>query len=205
VSQCGNGARCLAYFLILKKLTKKRNIYVSTKNKIIVLHILKNNNVCVDMGIPKFNPKEVPYMSSNEKKHYSLSVLGKIVKYYIVSIGNPHCVIFVKNIKRYPVKKVGFFLSTHHLFPEGVNVGFVQIISEERIFLRVYERGVGETRSCGSGACAAVSVGIKQNILCNNVQVDLLGGTLQISWKGNSENLYMTGSATYVYDGYFYL
>ncbi|QCI23541.1 diaminopimelate epimerase [Buchnera aphidicola] len=205
VSQCGNGARCLALFITLKKLTKKKVINVSTKNRIIILYILKNRDICVDMGIPVFEPKYIPYSSLNMQKYYSALILGKIIKYYVVSIGNPHCIIIEKNIKRYPVKKIGFILSNHILFPEGTNVGFMELISETHISLRVYERGVGETRSCGSGACAAVAIGIKEKMLLNEVKVSLLGGDLKIKWNGNLEKLYMTGSARHVYDGYFYL
>ncbi|XBC38462.1 MAG: diaminopimelate epimerase [Buchnera aphidicola (Floraphis choui)] len=205
VSQCGNGARCLALFLILKGITKKKIINISTVNRIIILYVLKNKDICVDMGVPNFNPKYVPYLSCDTKKYYSTLVLGKIINYYVVSMGNPHCVIIEKDIKNYPVREVGSILSTHKLFPEGVNVSFMEIISKKHIALRVYERGVGETRSCGSGACASVAVGIKQNMLLNEVQVDLLGGKLQINWNGNLEKLYMIGSATHIYDGCFYL
>ncbi|XBC44651.1 MAG: diaminopimelate epimerase [Buchnera aphidicola (Schlechtendalia peitan)] len=205
VSQCGNGARCLALFLMMKQLTSKKVIYISTKNRIIILHILNNKHICVDMGVPSFEPKHIPYTICNMQEHYSTLILGETIKYYIVSVGNPHCIVIKKNIQNYPVEKVGSILSTYTLFPEGVNVSFMEIISKTHIFLRVYERGVGETRSCGSAACAAVAVGVKQNILSNNVTVNLLGGTLKINWKGNSEKLYMTGSATYVYDGHFFL
>ncbi|XBC42565.1 MAG: diaminopimelate epimerase [Buchnera aphidicola (Meitanaphis elongallis)] len=205
VSQCGNGARCLALFLMLKKLTKKKVICISTRNRTIVLHILSDKEVCVNMGVPCFDPQYVPYLDYSIQRYYSMLISGKVIKYHIVSMGNPHCIVIENNIKCYPVKEIGSILSIHKLFPEGVNVGFMEIISTTRIFLRVYERGVGETRSCGSGACAAVAVGIKENILSNEVQVDLLGGQLTVHWNGNAENLYMIGSATHIYDGYFYV
>ncbi|XBC43597.1 MAG: diaminopimelate epimerase [Buchnera aphidicola (Meitanaphis flavogallis)] len=205
VSQCGNGARCLALFLILNKIVKKKIIYISTNTRIIILHILKNQQVCVDMGIPLFKPQYIPYLGFNIKNYFSTLILGKVIKYYIASMGNPHCIIIVKDIKNYPVKEIGSILSVHKLFPKGVNVGFMEIVSTKQILLRVYERGVGETRSCGSGACAAVAVGIKEKMLSNKVQVDLLGGQLRICWNGSLEHLYMIGSATHVYDGYFFL
>ncbi|XBC40751.1 MAG: diaminopimelate epimerase [Buchnera aphidicola (Nurudea yanoniella)] len=205
VFQCGNGARCLAVFLSLNNYTKKKVIYVSTKNRIIVLNLLQDGNICVDMGVPNFNPKYIPYLNTISKEYYSIFILKKLIKYSVVSMGNPHCVIITNNVKQYPVKKIGSILSTHKLFPNGVNVIFMEIISEKYIVLRVYERGVGETRSCGSGACAAVAIGIKNNMLSNKVTVELLGGKLTINWNGNLNKLYMIGSATHVYNGYFYI
>lgn len=205
VSQCGNGARCLALFLILNKIVKKKIICVSTNTRIIILRILKNQQVCVDMGVPLFQPQHIPYLGFSIENYFSTSILGKTIKYYIASMGNPHCIIIVKDIKNYPVKEIGSMMSIHKLFPKGVNVGFMEIVSTTQILLRVYERGVGETRSCGSGACAAVAVGIKEKILSSKVQVDLLGGKLKICWNGRLEHLYMIGSATHVYDGCFCL
>ncbi|AAO27235.1 diaminopimelate epimerase [Buchnera aphidicola str. Bp (Baizongia pistaciae)] len=205
VSQCGNGARCFALFVLLKKLTKKRTLYVSTNTTTLILNVLNNGNVCVDMGVPCFKLKNIFGENIIENSLHSIKFVNKIINYDLVSIGNPHCIIYVNNLKKYPVKKIGFYLSTHKIFPEGINVNFVEVLSKNEIALRVYERGVGETLACGSGACASVALGIQQGLLFNEVQVNLLNGILKINWKGGSEKLYMTGPAVHVYDGYFYL
>ena len=122
-----------------------------------------------------------------------------------VSMGNPHCVLQVDDVETALVETIGPVLESHERFPERVNVGFMQVINRNQIKLRVYERGAGETQACGSGACAAVAVGIQQGLLDENVQVDLPGGRLQIRWKGPDNPLFMTGPATHVYDGFIHL
>lgn len=202
VEQCGNGARCLAYYLFLKKKINKKIICVSTKNRYLFLEHVKKNFFKVDMGKPVFLPQSVPFLKKKIKCHYSIFIDQNEYIISVVSLGNPHCVVQVKNINDVPVDVIGLKLSQHFLFPQGVNVGFMQILSKKKILLRVYERHVGETQSCGSGACAAVAIGIKNKILSNNVTVKLLHGQLKISWDNRLEHsLYMTGEATHVYDG----
>lgn len=204
VEQCGNGARCLAKFVFQKKLTKKKKIVVSTKNRIMILEIKNNNQILVNVGIPNFNPKDIPFLSPIEKKIYSLKICSKEINFGVVSIGNPHCIIIVDNIFTTEVKKIGSILENHNLFPNRVNVGFMQIINKNNISLRVFERGVGETKSCGSGACAAVIIGIKQNKLSNIVHVKLPGGKIIIKFNPKENCIYMLGSANHIYDGYIY-
>ena len=204
VSQCGNGARCFAYFVKLKGLTKKNNIYVSTKHGTIILDILSKNMVRVNMGHPNFKAKHIPFYSNKAKKinnHYIININGTTITFGVLSIGNPHCIIQVKNIKNTQVELFGSILENHEFFPERINIGFMEIVNSNYIRLRVYERGVGETQSCGSGACAAVVYGIKQGFLSSNVDVELIGGILNIFWKGIGYPIYMIGPAIHVYDG----
>ncbi|CAL4324926.1 Diaminopimelate epimerase [Buchnera aphidicola (Chaitophorus sp. 3695)] len=204
VEQCGNGARCLAKFVFQKKFIKKDRIIVSTKNRIMTLKIKKKNKVLVNLGTPNFNPKNIPFLSSIEKNIYSLKINSTKVYFGVVSVGNPHCVIIVNDILTAKVKEIGSILESHKFFPNKVNVGFMQILNRNNISLRVFERGVGETQSCGSGACAAVMIGIKQNKLSNIVHVILKGGSITVKFNPKKNCIYMLGSADHVYDGYIY-
>lgn len=205
VEQCGNGARCVGFFVFLKHLTNKKNIILSTSTKHISINFISSKNIQVNMNEPSFELKNILISQKTISDNCSIKLLNKNLLCNIVSIGNPHCIIQVESIVHAPVKKIGQILENHPIFTKGINVGFMKIINKNHIQLRVYERDVGETQSCGSGACAAVAVGISKNILNNNVQVDLLGGKLKISWKGFNHPLYMTGSANYVYDGHIYI
>ncbi|WP_211080564.1 diaminopimelate epimerase [Enterobacteriaceae endosymbiont of Plateumaris pusilla] len=201
VNQCGNGARCFAIYVKLKKLTLKKNIFISTNTNILHLKILKNNKVCVNMGTPLFNPESLPFLGKLKKDSYSLFFNNKLIIFDIVSLGNPHCVIQVNNISDIPIKLIGSFIQNHKLFPNKVNVGFMEFINSNNIKLRVFERGVGETNACGTGACAAVAIGIKKKLLSDKVKVDLIGGSLDIKWKGKNSHIFMKGDAHYIYDG----
>ncbi|VFP88817.1 Diaminopimelate epimerase [Buchnera aphidicola (Cinara piceae)] len=203
VEQCGNGARCIAYYLFIKKKISKKKICVSTKNRYLFLEHVIKNIFKVDMGEPLFLPNKIPFLQENVQYYYNIFVDKKKYSISVVSLGNPHCVLQVEDINSFPVDKIGLKLSKHISFPEGVNVGFMQIISKKKILLRVYERHVGETQACGSGACAAVAVGIRNKILFNYVTVKLLQGKLKIFWDGIlGHTLYMSGEASHVYDGF---
>ncbi|AKC60137.1 diaminopimelate epimerase [Blochmannia endosymbiont of Polyrhachis (Hedomyrma) turneri] len=208
VYQCANGVRCLAQFVHRKKLTNKSSICVATKTRRMMLFIL-DNEICVDMGEPEFDSKKVPLSSclSNDSLNDSFFVFiaGREITFWTVSMGNPHCVLIVKDVQVAEVSVLGPILENYHYFPERANISFMEIVSDNHIRLRVHERGVGETRSCGSAACAAVSVGIRQGLLSHCVAVDLLGGSLMINWEGVGHSLYMYGPATHVYDGYIYI
>ncbi|VFP79381.1 Diaminopimelate epimerase [Buchnera aphidicola (Cinara curtihirsuta)] len=202
VEQCGNGARCIAYYLFLKRKISKKKICVSTKNRYLFLEHVVKNIFKINMGEPIFSPKKIPFLQKNTQLYYNIYIDKKKYLISVVSLGNPHCVIQVENIHSFPVQEIGLKISKYFLFPEGVNVGFMQIISKRKIFLRVYERHVGETQACGSGACAAVAIGINNKILYNSVTVKLLKGKLKIFWDGILEHsLYMSGEAVHVYDG----
>ncbi|CAL4325971.1 Diaminopimelate epimerase [Buchnera aphidicola (Hyalopterus amygdali)] len=205
VEQCGNGARCVGLFVLLKNLTNKKHITFSTNKKYISVHFISYNNIQVNMNEPSFDLKNIPVSKKIISNNFSVKLLNKNLKCNLVTIGNPHCIIQVESIIHAPVKKIGQILERHPLFIQGINVGFMKIINKNHIQLRVYERDVGETQSCGSNACAAVAVGIAKKILNKNVRVDLLGGRLEINWNGFNYPLYMKGPANYVYDGHIYI
>ncbi|AJO87981.1 diaminopimelate epimerase [Haemophilus influenzae] len=205
VSQCGNGARCFARFVTLKGLTNKKDISVSTQKGNMVLTVKDDNQIRVNMGEPIWEPAKIPFTANKFEKNYILRTDIQTVLCGAVSMGNPHCVVQVDDIQTANVEQLGPLLESHERFPERVNAGFMQIINKEHIKLRVYERGAGETQACGSGAGAAVAVGIMQGLLNNNVQVDLPGGSLMIEWNGVGHPLYMTGEATHIYDGFITL
>lgn len=201
VTQCGNGARCFARFVKLKGLTNRNKIQVSTKAGKMTLYIEKDDQVTVNMGVPDFKPEAVPLQANKQEKTYLLRIQEQTVFFGAVSMGNPHCVVEVDDVETADVHGLGPQLATHERFSEGVNAGFMQIVSRNSIKLRVFERGVGETLACGSGACAAVAIGQIQGKLDNDVSVELPGGTLRIRWKGKDNALKMTGPAVHVFDG----
>ena len=202
VAQCGNGARCFAQFVHDKKLSDKASIAVETASGIIYPTLKENGNVTVDMGVPQFSPDKIPFVSENKAIRYTLE-LDKTpnVEMGVVSMGNPHAVMLVDDIDTADVETLGAMIETHPHFPERVNVGFMQVVSSTQINLRVYERGAGETQACGTGACAAVVIGIQQGLLDKEVKVSLPGGDLDIVWAGDQDSVWMTGPATQVYDG----
>ena len=201
VQQCGNGARCFARFVRLKGLTNKDRIAVSTMSGRIVLQLEQDNQVTVNMGVPEFEPAKVPFRAQKAEKTYLLRVAEQTVMCGVVSMGNPHCVLEVEDVKIAPVETLGAELESFDRFPERVNVGFMELVSANEIRLRVFERGAGETMACGTGACAAAVVGIAQGKLRDRVKVHLPGGTLQIAWKGPGTSVFMTGPAEHVFDG----
>ncbi|WP_159084800.1 diaminopimelate epimerase [Dongshaea marina] len=201
VEQCGNGARCVARFVQMKGLTNKQQITASCRGGQVKLKLEKNNLVAVNMGVPDFEPSKIPFRARQSEKNYLLRADGHTVMCGVVSMGNPHCVIETDTIAEAQVETLGPLMERHERFPDRVNVGFMQIHTRDAISLRVFERGVGETRACGSGACAAVAVGIYQQKLASQVEVTLPGGKLTINWKGGDSPLYMTGPAEHVYDG----
>lgn len=201
VEQCGNGARCFARFVRMKGLTNKYSLSVSTKKGKIILSIEEDDQVCVNMGIPEFEPSKIPFRAKQAEKTYIMRVDEQTLFCGAVSMGNPHVVTVVEDIATAEVERIGPLLESHERFPERVNAGFMQVVNRQQINLRVYERGAGETQACGSGACAAVAVGILQDLLDDTVMVNLPGGRLEISWQGPGQPLYMIGPATHVFDG----
>jgi len=201
VEQCGNGARCFAVFVRDQGLTTSDMITVDTRGGRIILQIEQDGQVTVDMGRPVFIPEKIPFLAENQQDTYQLLVNGHEYAIGVVSMGNPHAVLLVDDVDTADVDITGAAIESHERFPQHVNVGFMQIQARDDIHLRVFERGVGETLACGTGACAAVATGIRQGLLDNRVAVHLPGGTLQISWQGESQPLYMTGPATTVFKG----
>ena len=201
VGQCGNGARCFARFVRDKKLSGKDEICVDTNSGQLLLRFTEQDLITVNMGIPKHNPIEIPLLAEQELMLYKVAVNDENISFGAVSMGNPHAVIQVENVENAPVDSLGNILENHTIFPERANIGFMQIINKKAIKLRVYERGAAETFACGSGACAAVVIGIEQNLLDKEVCVELPGGELTISWSGRGEPVFMTGPACHVFDG----
>jgi diaminopimelate epimerase len=205
VEQCGNGARCFARFVKTKGLTNKHKIAVTTKAGKMKLYLEKDGQVTVNMGKPDFTPDAVPIKAQKQEKTYIIRNDDSTYFCGAVSMGNPHCVIIVDDVDNYDVEGVGALLESHERFPARVNVGFMQIINSSTVKLRVFERGVGETLACGSGACAAVAIGQIQGKLDKEVKVTLPGGDLVIKWPGPDYSLKMTGPAQFVYDGKIHL
>lgn len=201
VEQCGNGARCFVRFVHDHKLTSKREIVVETKSGLISPRLENDGRVTVNMGAPIFEAARVPFISDSDTVIQPLDVNGEIVQVTAVSIGNPHAVQVVEDVKLAAVLTMGPLIENHPRFPNRVNAGFMQVVDRGHIKLRVYERGAGETMSCGTGACAAVVSGIQRGLLDNVVQVATHGGVLTISWAGAEAPVMMTGPAITVFEG----
>lgn len=201
VEQCGNGARCFARFVREQGLTRSAEIRVGTRAGEISLYVEADDQVRVDMGAPVFEPAQIPFVTEAEGDPYPLEIDGRQVSIGAVSMGNPHAVLLVEDVDVAQVARLGPLIEEHTRFPRRVNAGFMQVIDREHIRLRVYERGVGETLACGTGACAAVAVGIRWGLLANRVSVNLPGGILVIEWHGGSRPVWMTGPAVSVFDG----
>ncbi len=201
VEQCGNGARCFVRFVHDHKLTSKREIVVETKSGLISPRLEDDGRVTVNMGAPIFDPARIPFMSDSDAIIRPLQVGDVTVQITAVSMGNPHAVQVVDDVETAPVATQGPLIEHHPRFPKRVNAGFMQVIDREHIKLRVYERGAGETLSCGTGACAAVVAGIRRGLLDTTVHVATRGGTLSITWAGEHSPVLMTGPAISVFDG----
>ena len=200
VEQCGNGARCFALFVRQQGLTTNNTIPVETAGGLIELKI-QGDQVEVNMGIPDFRPQSLPFLVDNQAETYDLMVNGDEYAIGAVSMGNPHAVMPVDDLDSMDIETLGSLIEAHPKFPNRVNAGFMQIVKRDEIRLRVYERGAGETRACGTGACAAVAVGRLLGLLDDRVTVHLPGGDLSIEWPGESNELLMTGPATMVFEG----
>ncbi len=201
VEQCGNGARCFALYVYEEGMATSAEIRVETAGGILRLARPVDGRVTVDMGVPEFEPEAIPFLAERRQQRYARDVEGEAVQIGAVSMGNPHAVIQVPDLEQAPVQLLGERIEHHPRFPRRVNVGFMQVLNEHRIRLRVFERGVGETLACGSGACAAVAVGRDQELLAERVRVELPGGELVVSWPGATSSVSMTGPAVRVYEG----
>ncbi len=198
VAQCGNGARCIGRYIKDHQLISNNEIVLKTLLGKLVINVKDDDLISVNMGKPIFDPEKIPVNFDKQQNSYQFIINEQVIDAVILSIGNPHCVICVNDIATTPVKELGQIISTHELFPLQVNVGFMQILNRQEIKLRVFERGAGETKACGSGACAAVVAGIKLNLLDKNVTTHLLGGDLNIAWH---DNIMMSGPAVTVFQG----
>jgi diaminopimelate epimerase len=202
VAQCGNGIRCFGRFVHDKNLSDKNEIRVDTNAGQLLLTFNEDEQITVNMGVPLHSPAEIPIDTDQEALFYTLSVNNTEKILGAVSMGNPHAVLQVDNINSAPVAELGKSLENHPFFPERANIGFMQIMNRQSIKLRVYERGAAETLACGSGACAAVVIGIEQGLLNKeDVNVELPGGQLLINWSGRGHSVFMKGPAVSVFEG----
>ena len=213
VEQCGNGARCFARFVHDKGFTGKDTIRVQTKSGVIAPRLAADGRVTVDMGRPEFDPAKVPFdpagltpVAEGLGQKWPLALDGQAqaapIFVAVASMGNPHAVQLVDDVDTAPVAQTGPLIERHARFPQRVNAGYLQVVDRRRVRLRVYERGVGETLACGTGACAAVALGVRLGWLDAEVQVQTRGGLLTIAWSGReADSVFMTGPATTVFEG----
>jgi len=191
VEQCGNGARCIAALLYARAPELGRDLIMGSPGGRVRARVRDDGLVSVDMGIPQLD----------EPLEFSLKIEGKDIAMSGLSVGNPHAVLRVPDVRTAPVEQLGASVQRHPHFPHRANVGFMQIVGRNHILLRVFERGAGETRACGTGACAAVAVGVQQGLLDGEVRVDLPGGTATVYWEGAGQHIWLTGPATTVFTG----
>ncbi|WP_131762468.1 diaminopimelate epimerase [Legionella jamestowniensis] len=202
VGQCGNGARCLARFLVHYGLTTKKLITVATCTTNMQLQINEDETITVDMGKPELNPPKIPFNAEEYSAIYQLPLQdGSFHAIHAISVGNPHAVSLVENLDEVNVRTLGKEISEHALFPQQTNAGFMQIINNHQLRLRVYERGCGETQACGSGAVAAAAGGRLYHDLTSTIEVSLPGGKLVIEWPDMNNSIYLRGPAHFVYEG----
>jgi diaminopimelate epimerase len=201
VEQCGNGARCFVEFVREKGLTAQRAIRVETRGGIIEPRVEDDGQVSVDMGVPRFGAADVPFITDSADLVQPLEVGGRISMITALSMGNPHAVQVVPNVDAAPVASQGPLIERHPRFPRGTNAGYMQLVDRAKIRLRVWERGTGETLACGTGACAAVVVGIRRGMLDSPVGVEMRGGRLTVAWEGMGAPVTMTGPAVTVFEG----
>jgi len=202
VEQCGNGVRCLARFLAPRFGSE---LTLISPAGAVTARVRSPDDVSVNLGVPDFRPSALPFTAPEERDRYRVEVDGETVELGAVSMGNPHAVIAVPSVATAPVERLGAAFQRHASFPRRVNVGFMERVDEERIRLRVYERGVGETLACGTGAAGAVAVGRRWGVLAESVAVELPGGTLKVNWPGPGSPLWQTGPTAAVYEGYIEL
>jgi diaminopimelate epimerase len=201
VEQCGNGARCFVRFVHEQGLTTRNELRVETMAGLIAPRLEANGQVTVDMGMPRFVPADIPFLTEMDALIQTLEFAGRSAEITAVSMGNPHAVQVVENVDIAPVGRDGPLIEAHPRFPKRVNAGFMEVVDRHSIRLRVYERGAGETLACGTGACAAVVAGIRRGLLDSPVRVATRGGELQIAWGGMGQPVFMTGPAVTVFTG----
>jgi len=199
VEQCGNGIRCIAW--MLARDSEEQAFHFESLAGIVEARMVGSDRVTVNMGEPRFEPEMVPFVAENDAKIHDLDVNGEKYSVAVVSMGNPHCVIEVDDVDTTDVARLGAAIERHPRFPERCNVGFMQLVSRNLIRLRVYERGVGETLACGTGACAAVVTASRLGRVDQEVAVNLPGGQLVVSWRGPAEPVWLTGNVEFSSEG----
>ena len=202
VEQCGNGARCVAALLYRRGQTAAGSVTMDSPAGLVRARVQSGGVVSVDMGVPSFEPRSLPFDAPARADTYSLDVGGQKVEIGAVSMGNPHAVMVVDSTDAAPVETLGPAIERHSRFPKRVNAGFVEIIDRSHIKLRVYERGAGETLACGTGACAAVAVERKRGLLDASVVVSARGGELRVNWDSPGDNIWLTGPTEVAFEGH---
>lgn len=203
--QCGNGARCVGRFIHEQRLSAKSTITLQVGSDLRRLEFDETGSVKAELGAPIFAPAQIPFATDEDATEHALTLANVTVMAGVVSVGNPHAVLLVDDIAATPVEKIGPMIQSLDVFPEGVNVGFMQVESNTQVKLRVFERGAGETLACGSGACAAVIHGIRLGQLANKVTVSVPGGKLEVSWDNGVSSVWLSGPAETVFEGKFNL
>jgi len=199
--QCGNGARCVGRFIHEQCLSAKSTITLQVGSDLRRLEFDETGSVKAELGAPIFAPAQIPFATDEDATEHALTLANVTVMAGVVSVGNPHAVLLVDDIAATPVEKIGPMIQSLDVFPEGVNVGFMQVESNTQVKLRVFERGAGETLACGSGACAAVIHGIRLGQLANKVTVSVPGGKLEVSWDNGVSSVWLSGPAETVFEG----
>ncbi len=200
--QCGNGARCVAAWLRRDRSAGRHGFDLDSPSGVHAVEVLDEDTFRIAMGVPQFAPAAVPLLGFNEAQdQYALDIGGASVRFGAASMGNPHALVEVDDIDAAPVATLGAALQRDAAFPQSVNVGFAQVEARDRIRLRVFERGVGETLACGSGACAAAAILVRRGRVDREVTVSLPGGNLRIAWPGDTAPILMAGPATFVFEG----
>ncbi len=201
VEQCGNGARCIARLVASRRGEVDRPLRMDSPGGVVHARLQSDGLVAVAMGVPDFDPASLPFDAPGPAPSHRLDTGAGPVDFSVVSIGNPHAVIRVRSVREAPVDSVGPAVENHPAFPRRVNVGFLEIVAPDHVRLRVFERGVGETQACGTGACAAVAVGRRHGPLAEEVNVDVPGGRLVVRWPGPGEPIWLVGPAETAYEG----
>jgi diaminopimelate epimerase len=203
VAQCGNGALCVAKFLLEKKIFTANPLHLMTLNNLLELNIEESGKVTANLGTPIFDPEKIPFINTSAPPIYPIETPFGRFDCCVLSLGNPHCVIQVNCLDKAPVEELGMYLNQHPYpyFPQGSNVEFMKIRDPKQIDLRIYERGVGETQACGSGACAAVIAGRLLNRLAKKVNVNLPGGLLTVRWEEENSAVFLRGTPVKVFSG----
>ena len=199
--QCGNGARCVGRFIHEQRLSAKSTITLQVGSDLRRLEFDETGSVKAELGAPIFAPAQIPFATDEDATEHALTLANVTVMAGVVSVGNPHAVLLVDDIAATPVEKIGPMIQSLDVFPQGVNVGFMQVESNTQVKLRVFERGAGETLACGSGACAAVIHGIRLGQLANKVTVSVPGGKLEVSWDNGVSSVWLSGPAETVFEG----
>ena len=201
VEQCGNGARCIAALLHHRGAAGNGALTLDSPAGVVQARI-DGASVSVDMGVPNFAPRSLPFEAQSEADSYALDVAGGTVAIGAVSLGNPHAVLVVASVEAAPVGTLGPAIERHARFPRRVNAGFLEIVDRTHLKLRVYERGAGETLACGTGACAAAAVARRRGLIDPEVRVRVRGGELRVNWAGYGEHIWLSGPAEVSFEGH---